>query len=290
MQLSYPRFFSAAILISTAISSPANAQLAGVFEPFSHLANAESWTVYDRGDQGSYIPEWDSAGDGANPDIFLSFIAGGALDFFADSESSGGAFVGDLAKGGVDAIGADIYVEDIDSFDFGEFYFFSATDSRYYVSNLIIPEASGWSFAFASLTMEDWFVYENGHPVAIDLTPEILANITETGFTFYPLDVVESDDKIVALDNFTFYGALILPEIATTTTDNTFQLSFDRRPGIGYSIESTTDLETWSPIPSEQDITGNDTYTMTRSITAGSRFFRIGIDDFLTPVPEIDSP
>lgn len=289
MQLSYPRPISAAILISTAISSPASAQFAGIFEPFSHLTNAESWTVYDRGDQGSYIPEWDSAGDGANPDIYLSFIAGGSLDFFADSESSGGAFVGDLAEGGVDAIGADIFVEDIDSFDFGEFYFFSATDNRFYVSDIIIPEASGWSFAFSSLTMEDWFVFEDGKFVVTELTPEILANITESGFTFHPLDVVESDDKIVALDNFTFYGALILPEIATTTTDKSFHLSFDRRPGIGYSIESTNDLETWMPIPNEQDITGTDTYTMTRSITAGSRFFRIGIDDFLTPVPEIDS-
>ena len=288
MQYAHPRIIPAiATLFSSIAISHTNAQIAGKFEPFSNLANAESWTVYDHADHGFYIPDWDSAGDGQNPDIHFTFLNAGALDFFADSTSSGGAFVGDLAAGGVDAIGSDIFIEDIGSFSFGEFYLFSATDNRFYVSDIFIPDSSGWSFAFASLTMEDWYVFENDGFVAVELTPEILGNITETGFTFHPRDVPESDGKTVALDNFTFYGALVLPEVAANTAESTFQLGFNRRPGIAYSIQSSPDLENWSPVPGEQEITGTSPYTMTRPITPGPRFFRIGIDDSLTPVPDI---
>ena len=127
----------------------AQAQTAGVFEPFTFETNAESWLVYDYSDDQNYIPGLDSAGNGQNPDIYFTFAGSASLDFYADSFSSGGAFVGDLAAGGVDAIGCDFFVEDIDSFDFGEFFLYSATLDRYYVSDFIIPTASGWDFAYA---------------------------------------------------------------------------------------------------------------------------------------------
>jgi hypothetical protein len=269
---------------------PSNAQLAGTFEPFTHEANAESWIVYDYADEGFYIPFWDYAGDGMNPDIYFTFAGMNALDIYADAFSSGGAFVGDLAAAGVDAISCDVFIEDINSFDFGEFFLFSATDNRYYYSDFIEPDASGWDFAYASLTEDDWYVFENGSFVPVQLTPEILGGITEIGVTFYPLDVPEADGKAVGIDNFTFYGALVLPEITTSAGGGLFQLGFDRRPGIGYSIQSSPDLNTWTLVPGGEFITGTSPYTMTRPLTPASRFFRVGIEDFLTPVPEVSAP
>ena len=198
--------------------------------------------------------------------------------------------MGDLAAAGVDAISCDIFVENIDSFDVGEFFLFSATNNRYYVSEFIIPQASGWDTAYASLTEDTWYVLDNGAYVPVQLTGEILSEITAIGITFYPLDVPEADGKSVGIDNFTFYGALVLPEITPTAAGGLFQLSFDRRPGIGYSIQSSPDLATWTLVPGEEFITGNAPYTMTKPVGAASQFFKVGIEDFFTPVPEVSAP
>ena len=269
---------------------PADAQQAGTYEPFTHQSNAESWIVYDYADDNYYTPAWDSAGDLQNPDIYFTFAGTSALDFYADDLSSGGAFVGDLAAAGVDAISCEVFIEDIDSFDVAEFFLFSATENRYYVSDYIMPEASGWDFAYAALTEDDWYVLDGDAYVAVRLTPEILSDITEVGVSFYPLEVPAADRKLVAIDNFTFYASLVLPEITTSAAGGLFQLSFDRRPGIGYSIQSSPDLATWTPVPGEQSITGTSPYTMTQPVGPGPRFFKVGIEDFLTPVPEVGIP
>lgn len=285
-----PHLFSTVAAVFWIPLVTANAQIAGTYEPFTHQANAKSWFVYDYADGESYIPQWDSAGDGLNPDIYFTFTGTNPLDFTADQFASGGAFVGDLAAAGVDAISCDVLVEDIDSFDVGAFFLFSAADNRYYVSEYFTPESSGWDFAYASLTEENWYVLENGVSVPVALTPEILSEITEIGFTFYPLEVPEADGKVVGMDNFTFYGAFVLPKITTTAGGGSFQLSFDRRPGIGYSIQSAPDLATWTLVPGEEFITGTSPYTMTKPLAPGSLFFKVGIEDFLTPVPEVTTP
>ena len=133
-------------------------------------------------------------------------------------------------------------------------------------------------------------MFENGSYVPIELTPEILANITEAGFTFHPKDVAGSDGKIVALDNFTYYGALVLPELATSVTAGMFELEFDRRPGVGYSVLSSPDLSTWTPVPGAEWITGTTAYTLSQPVTPSPRFFKVGIEDSLTAVPEMDPP
>jgi hypothetical protein len=269
---------------------PAKAQLAGTFEPFTHQTNAESWSVYDYADEEFYLPLWDSAGDGFNPDIYFTFAGANALDFTADGVSSGGAFVGDLAAAGVDAIGCDVFVEDVDSFNVGAFFMFSAADNRYYMSEYFAPEANGWSVAYASLSEENWYVLENGAEVPVVLSPEILSGIIEIGVTFYPLEVPEADGKVVGIDNFAFYGALVLPEIRSRAGGGSFQLTFDRRPGVGYSIQSASDLTTWTLVPGEEFITGASSYTMTKPLAPGSLFFKVGIEDFLVPVPKVGVP
>jgi hypothetical protein len=272
------------------VIGPVNAQQAGSYEPFTHEANAKSWVVYDYADGNTYTPGWDSAGDGSNPDIYFTFEGSSALDFYADEFSSGGAFTGDLVAAGVDAIGCDILVEDIESFDVGEFFLFSAADNRYYYSELIIPEASGWDTAYASLTADVWYVYENNNYVPVELTPAILGNITEIGVTFYPRDVAGADGKLVGIDNFTFYGAFVPPKLTTGTIGSSFQLSFNRRPGIAYSIQASPNLSSWALVPGEGFITGTTPYMMTRPLAPGARFFKVGIEDFLTPVPQVPLP
>lgn len=282
--------FSIAALVVWVPSIPASAQLAGTYEPFTFRTNAESWLVYDYADEGFYIPQWDSAGDGLNPDIHFTFAGSDALEFFADNSTSGGAFVGDLAAGGVDAIGCEVLVEDADSFDVGEFFLFSAATNRYYTSEFFEPTASGWNSAYVSVTQENWYVFENGAYVPVLLTPAILSGITAIGFTFYPLDVPAADGKTVGIDNFTFYGALVLPEVTSSAGSGSFQLTFNRRPGVGYSIQSAPDLAEWALVPGEEFITGTSPYTMSKPLAPGSLFFKVGIEDFLTPVPELSAP
>jgi hypothetical protein len=279
--------FSAAVAVFWVPWVPATAQVAGTYEPFTHLANAASWLVYDYADGEYYTPGWDSEGDGFNPDIYYPFTGTSTFEFLADGFSSDGAFVGDLAAGGVDAIGCDVFVEDINSFSFGEFFLFSETDGRYYYSDFIEPATSGWDFAYASLTEEDWYVYENDDFVPVPLTPEILSGISEVGVRFYALTGSAANGKTVGIDNFTYYGALVLPELTTSAAGGLFQLGFDRRPGIGYSIQSSPDLSNWTWVPGEEFITGTAPYTMTKPLATGPRFFKVGIEDFLTPVPNV---
>ncbi len=282
--------FSIAALVVWISPIPANAQTAGTFEPFTYQTNADSWFVYDYSDEEFYLPQWDSAGDGLNPDIYFTFAGSNALDFEARVSSSGGAFVGDLATAGVDAVGCEFFVQDFNSFDVAEFFLFSAATNRYYTSEFIEPEASGWNSAYVSVTQENWYVFENGAYVPVLLTPAILSGVTSIGLTFYPLDVPAADGKVVGMDNFTFYGALVLPEVTTSAGGGSFQLTFNRRPGIGYSIQSAPDLATWKPVPGEEFITGTSPYTMTKPLAPGSLFFKVGIEDFLTPVPAVGNP
>lgn len=268
----------------------ARAQTAGTYEPFTHQANAESWLVYDYADDELYTPFWDSAEDGLNPDIYFTFAGSNSLEIYADEFASGGAFVGDLAAAGIDAIGCEVFVDDVDSFDFGEFVLFSTSTNRYYVSEIIQPAASGWDFAYASLTEDDWYVYENDAYVPVRLTPQILSGISTIGVQFHPLDVPAANDKAVGIDNFTFYANLKAPKITTRVSGGSFQLDFNRLAGIRYSIQSSPDLADWTLVPGEEFITGTSHYTMTQSLTPGSRFFRVGIEDFLSPVPEVSAP
>lgn len=278
----------AAFLSIQMVSS--NAQLAGTYEPFTYQTNGDSWVVYDYADQKIYTPIRDSSGGGADPYIYFTFAGSNALDVYADNLSSGGAFVGNLAAGGVDAVSCDVFVEDVGSFDFAEFFLFSSSTNRFYVSAIIMPETSGWDFAYASLTEDDWYVLENGSYVPVRLTPQILGGVTEIGLTFFPLDVPGANGKETGIDNFTFYGALILPELTTRAAGGSFQLGFNRRPGIGYSIRSSPDLATWSLMQGQGSITGTTLYTLTRPLNPGKRFFKVGIEDFLTPVPQVIAP
>jgi hypothetical protein len=284
------RLFAIAVLAVWIPLVPATAQTAGAFEPFTYQTNANSWFVYDYADEEYYFPRWDLAEDGLNPDIYFTFAGSDALEFSADSTTSGGVFVGDLAAGGVDAVGCEIFIEDVSSFDVAEFFLFSAATNRYYTSEFVVPEASGWNAAYTSLTRDTWYVFENGAYVPILLTPEILGGITAVGLTFYPQDVPAADGKAVGIDQFTFYGALVLPEVTSSASAGSFQLTFDRRPGIGYSIQSAPDLASWTLVAGEEFITGTSPYTMTKPLAPGPRFFKVGIEDFLTPVPELTGP
>lgn len=275
------------IAAAVVLLAPAHAQLAGTYEPFTYQTNAESWFVYDYADDNYYFPEWDLAGDGLNPDIYFTFLGSNALEFSADETSSGGAFAGDLAAAGVDAISCNVFVEDASSFDFGAFFLFSAATNRYYYSEYFDPDEDGWSFAYASLTQEDWYLFEAGKYVPVALTPQILGEITGVGVTFYPLEVPTGDGKAVGIDDFTFYGALVLPQVSTSTGGGSFRLSFERRPGIGYSIRSAPDLATWTLVPGAELITGTSPYMMTKPLVPRSLFYKVGIEDFLTPVPRV---
>jgi hypothetical protein len=285
-----PRLFPIAALTVWMAPTPAKAQTAGAFEAFTYQTNADSWEVFDYADEQVYAPQWDSAGGGMNPNIHFTFAGGNPLEFRAEASSSGGAFTGNLAAAGVDAVGCKFFVQDAASFDVGEFFLISSVTGQTYTSVFIEAEGSGWNDARVSLTRENWYVFENGGYVAVPLTPAILSGITRIGLTFYPLDIPAADGKRVGMDNFTFYGALVLPEVTTSAGGSSFQLTFNRRPGIGYSVLSAPDLATWEPVPGEEFITGTSPYTMTRPLAPGSHFFKVGIEDFLTPVPEMSAP
>ena len=189
------------------LAAVAEAQVAGAYESFTNRANAESWSVYDYADRQWYYPSHDSAGDGQNADIYLTFSGANSLDFSADAFSSEGAFVGDLVAAGIDAIGCDFYVEDPDSFSFAEFYLYSTAENRYYYGGYFTAEYEGWNGAYTNLRdIGVWYVYEDDDYRPVELTDEILSQVTEIGMSFHPLNVAHADGKLVALDNFTTYG------------------------------------------------------------------------------------
>ncbi|MDX1679171.1 MAG: hypothetical protein R3242_00445 [Akkermansiaceae bacterium] len=277
----------ACAVLCLVLHEPAKAQTAGAYESFSSRVNAESWLVYDYAYNEVYTPGWDLAGDGQNPDIFFTFANESAFEFYADSVASDGAFVGDYAAAGIDALGCNYYVEDAETFYAVEFILYSASEGRFYFSEYITPDASGWSFAYVSLSDGQWYIYEDGAYLSATLTPQALGNVTQVGIALYPVGVAEANGKAVSIDNFTLYGTYALPHVASEVASGNYQLSFARNPGIAYSIESSANLNDWSAIAGEQSITGNSTYTMSRQIVPGPQFFRVSIDDDLQPVPDM---
>ena len=276
------RFLTRALAL-VLIADQASAQTPGAVETFSWKSNADSWSVYDWDLDAYYYPWWDMAGNGDNPDIFFSVTGSSPLDFFASASSSGGAFTGNLAAAGVDAVGCEVYIEDATAFDFCEIYV--STGSNWFFSE-ILPASTGWDFIYASFSSDTWF-NEQFEPVSLD--SNILSSISEIGITFYPRDDGSADGMYVAIDNFTFYARLSAPPLTASLVPAGLQLDFPRAAGLAYSILSSSTLgqDSWSALPGQSGITGTTPYSLTVPITGPRSFFKVGATDFLTPVPQM---
>jgi hypothetical protein len=271
-------------LISLALAlAPAAAQTPGAVETFSWLSNADSWTVYDWGEGEFYFPEWDLDSEDSDLEIYFTVAGNSLLDIYARAGSSGGAFTGDLAAAGVDAVGCEVYLEDGAAFQFGEIFFSTGPDL--YFSELF-PAETGWSFAYASFSEGVWYD-EAYQPVSLD--PAILSEVTEIGVTFYPREDGSADGLKVAIDNFTFYARLAPPRLSATRVAGGLRLEFQRAAGLAYTIRgaSALDQALWPPLPGQIDINGTTPYSYVAPITGVAGFFKVEAMDFLTPVPQV---
>ena len=283
----------AALFLSSAIL-PARAQVPGTVERFSFRSNADTWLLFDYEDETVYSLDWDLAGDGQNPDVWSFFGGNAPMDIYAPFDGSGvgvdgsgGAFGGDYAATGVDAIGCFVFVEDLASFDFGEFYFYSTADAKYHFSDSFTPDEAGWTFLYTTLRNDPWYAYDStlDRVVLTPLTDQILSAVTEIGFTFYPLNA-NAVNKNVGLDDFTLFAKLEGPPLTFSATGGTAQLSFPRVPGLSYTIQSSTDFQLWPDVPNNIGLNGTTPWTFTAPVSGTSKFYRVEVEDFLTPVPE----
>ncbi len=276
-----------AVVFSLLLACPAlQGQVPGTRETFTFLSNADSWGVFDYSELTSYHPDWDSAGDGENPDIYWTFTGDSSLDFFADEAASGGAFTGDYTAGGVSAIGCDYYVEEAAAVGEGQFFFLSGITDRYYYQLGIVPEEDGWNSAFASLYGDDWYVITDGDFIPVVLTPEILSSVTEVGFTLFPLDA-SADGQQAAIDNFTLYADITPPALSVRAASGSLQITFERKAGVTYTIAASSSLGGWLPVPGQEGISGTGPYIFTQPLKPGKHFFRVELDDRITPLPEL---
>lgn len=275
--------FLAFAAVPVAVPAP----VPGTVEEFSFQSNADTWSLYDYADDTAYPLEWDYAGDGVNPDVWSFFGGNAPMDFYALPTASGGAFAGDYADSGVDAFGCFMFVEDLATFDFGEFYFYSEFDDQYHFSSSIVPDEAGWTYAYMSLREDGWYTYDSNlqQLVPTPLTDQILSQVTEVGFTFYPLSAA-AVNKDVGLDDFTLFAKLEGPPLTFSITGGTAQLSFPRVPGLAYTIQSSTDFQLWPDVPANIGLTGTTPWSFTAPATGTSKFYRVEVEDSLTPVPE----
>ena len=285
MKFSWPSRLAALVLSTVVV--PASAQVPGTVEEFTFQSNADTWFLYDYADSTVYSLEWDRAGDGQNPDVWSFFGGDAPMDIYATPASSDGSFSGDFAASGVDALGCFAFVEDLATFDFGEFYFYSDADAKYHFSDSFTVEEAGWTYLYTSLRDDPWYSYDStlDRLVLTPLTDQILSSVTEIGFTFYPLNA-NAVNKDVGLDDFTLFAKLEGPPMTFSATGGTAQLSFPRVPGLSYTIQSSTDFQLWPDVPNNIGLTGTTPWTFTAPVSGNSKFYRVEVEDFLTPVPE----
>ena len=271
------------------LTSAAHSQVRGGYETFTSENNADSWLLYDDSDSEFYTPAWDLSQIG-NPEIFGYVRPNSSIAMFADSLSSDAAFVGDFSAEKISGLSCDAYVDDALSLLGADFYFVS--EGVFYFSIVFgYPDyfsADGWDYMETSFKDDPWYVYENGNFVEVEITDVILSSITEVGVEFFSTSDAPAD-IIVAIDNFSLIPEVIVPKMSIARNGGNIELGFQRETGQIYDIEQSSNLSGWNGLPGYSDITGTGTFTASRPIGT-RRFFRLAINEFFTPIPDIAPP
>lgn len=275
------------LLLTSLLVTSSYGQVVGAIETFSFEENANSWNLYDYFTDEVDAPLW-TLPDSTDPEIYAKFSGDYGTSLFASEISSDQYFVGDYVAAGVAGIFCNVYAENVDNFDVLEFYL--VHDDVFYVSNYFVLDFDGWSTLEIYFDESDWYVY-NEDTEDYDLTTltdTILSDVVEIGINFYPLLGASSDGEIVGIDNFVLLADTTPTEPEVGIDGASGSLSFQTVPGIEYTIEQSSTLESDNWVTAGAgpfESTGPYTY----DFTAPERlFFRIKQEALYFDIPQVD--
>ena len=260
----------------------------GAWETFPTQANADAWQVYDFSDGINYLPGWNGSEAGGKY-IWRAHTGDQPLIFFADNLPGAGALAGDFNAANVGAVSVEVYVEDLDEFEYLDcnvyangpaglrFYYSQA----YYYDDL---EGDGWQkleFSFS----RPWFYLENGAFIQVADNTAFLSDVKEVGFSFYPR-LGTTFNAYAALDDVKLEPRLAPENLATALSSGQFQLSFRKGAAVSYQVEKMSDTTpfTWTPVAGQTGITGSGPHLFATPATQGREIFRVVSQPVYTPV------
>ncbi len=255
---------------------PLHAQTLGALATFTEEENATNWGFYTYATNETFPALWTLPdNDTDDTEIYGAFTDDNGVSFFADTLPSDSSFVGDYASAEIDTVSCDIYVEDLDSFDYAEFIFIAGGVE--YSSDIFFVGNAGWSNLTASFSKDQWYFIDTNNEFApVTLTPTILSEVVEIGVNYFPSST-EADGKLVALDNFAILPDLTAPILKISQASGELALSFDQIEGLSYDLEMSTTLQDddWSLISNDTfNLQGLGTYETTLTPVSKS-FFRV---------------
>lgn len=270
--------------------NPAKGAEAGAWETFSTETNADAWAVYDFSDDTVYVPNWQGAPAGA--EYIFSWHAGDEpLWFFADtiSDVGDGAMVGDFTAEGIQGILVDVVIDsvvDFDQIDCSIGVRNSADEIEYYFSDSFYDEdfgGDGWyslRFGFE----QTWYQNNGTGWLPVDLTPEILADVVEIGFRFFPKAGI-TGPVFAAIDDVKLEPLVVAPVLDVSATATDFRMAFTPGKGNSCAIQKLemSPSVAWDDVVGEGFITGPGEYVFTTPLE-GRGIYRVQSFENYTPI------
>ena len=269
------------------MTSTSYSALSGAWETFSTEDVASDWLLYDYADDMLYAPNWF---DGGNPFIGASFAENfqnpGVYDqgmwFFADDVVSDGSFTGDFHTKGIRGIEIDVFFSDPDKLDFCDIVIGSNSTGEvtyYYSVSFSGTEFEGdpdWYFLNPLFT-DSWFILDEVQNdfVEVELTPMILANITEIGIRIFPT-FTNDVPWTPLIDNIALTPTVVAPDVELESSNGNVVLNFDQNEGNHYTIQSYDfTSNTWSEVSGQTQLNGTTNYSYEKSLIPEGEFFRV---------------
>jgi len=278
-------------LTSIALPPAVTAAEPGAWETFSALNQVDAWRVYDEfSEVDPLAPQW--AGDFPGEEYAYAPHSGdGLLWFYTDTALNAGAgkLMGDYGTDKIQGILADVLIyspEDFAVLDCAIFTTGPAGATFYYSLDYVaenFPE-SGWYSVRFGLDETWFFLNQTNQYVPVTVTPQMLLNIREIGFRFFPV-LGTTAESLAAIDDVKLEPLVQKAELRVSATATEFRLAFTPPKANSCLIQKALPAPAsgWEDVAGETAITGTAEHVFTTPLAGGRAFFRVQTEEAYTP-------
>ncbi|MBK1882736.1 hypothetical protein JIN85_09940 [Luteolibacter pohnpeiensis] len=271
-----------------AISST-QAAIPGAWETFPTQANADAWQVYDFNDGFDYIPDYNDSESGGK---FIEFqhIDDEPLIFYADYLPGDEALIGDYTEANVGAISCEIYIEDLDKFEYTDCTVYAdgpAGLTTYYSEAFFYDQFDddGWWKLTYSFDRPWYYFNDDDEFVQVADNSTFLHDVRRLEFGFYPREGTTAG-AYAALDDVKLEPRLEPADLTTGVTDGAFTLSFTKLPAVSYDLEKLSSAEpfSWSTVSGQTGQTAPGTFAFSTPTDQQREIFRVSSEPIYTEI------
>jgi hypothetical protein len=199
----------------------------------------------------------------------------------------------DFTEERVQSVQVDVLIDsvvDFDQIDCAIGVLNAEDESEYYYSNSFYDDdfgGDGWyslRFGFE----ETWYQFNGTNWVPVELTPEILSNVFEVGFRFFPKAGI-TGPVVAAIDDVKLEPLVEAPVLEVLATATDFRMAFTPAKGNSCAIQKleTSPVVEWDDVVGEGFIIGPGEYVFTTPL-AGRGIYRV--QSFANHTPIVTTP